>query len=196
MVQLVAYGERVKRECKSLTECLDASRRTFLGVFASFVVLSEVWITGLHCDHGRMDDGWWRDESRLARVDASGELALCDDGPGTFLGDDLEVVRATSVCDVDGRCGPVSEDDGPLLLSHRDVLGVVVPVVVEGIELSLKLVGDGEDEGVVGGRVKVSGAEKGEGFSFEEILDLAPDERSDGCLLGHCVLVRKEVECL
>ena len=43
----------------------------------------------------------------------------------------------------------MAEDDGPLLLSHGDVLGVVVPVIAEGIELSLKFLGDGRDEGVV-----------------------------------------------
>ena len=43
--------------------------------------------------------------------------------------------------EVDGRSGPVSEDDGPLFLSHGRVLGVVVPVIAE---LSLEFVGDGE----------------------------------------------------
>ena len=80
-------------------------------------------------------------------------LALGDEGVGAFVGDDLKVVRATGVGDVDGRCGPVSEDNGPLLLSHGDVLGVVVPVIAKYVELSLEFVGDGEDEGVVGGRV-------------------------------------------
>ncbi len=47
----------------------------------------------------------------------------------------------------------MAEDDGPLFLSHGDVLGVVVPVIAEVVELSLKFVGDGEEEGVVGGRV-------------------------------------------
>ncbi len=44
----------------------------------------------------------------------------------------------------------MAEDDGPLFLSHGDVLGVVVPVIAEGVELSLEFVGDGRDEGIVG----------------------------------------------
>ena len=61
---------------------------------------------------------------------------------GAFVGDDLEVVRSTGVEEVDGRGGPVKEDDGPLFLSHGDVLGVVVPVIAENVELSLKFMGD------------------------------------------------------
>ena len=45
----------------------------------------------------------------------------------------------------------MSEEDGPLFLSHGDVLGVVVPVVAECVELALKFMGDGEYEGVIGG---------------------------------------------
>ncbi len=48
-----------------------------------------------------------------------------------------------------GGVGHVAEDDGPLFLSHGDVLGVVVPVIAKDVELSLEFVGDGEDEGVV-----------------------------------------------
>ena len=44
----------------------------------------------------------------------------------------------------------MSEDDGPLLLSHGDVLCVVVPVITEGVELALKFMGDGRDDGIVG----------------------------------------------
>ncbi len=40
----------------------------------------------------------------------------------------------------------MAEDDGPLFLSHGDVLGVVVPVIAEVVELSLKFMGDGEYE--------------------------------------------------
>jgi len=127
--------------------------KAFLGVFASLVVLSEVWITGLHCDDGRLDWRRRRGEGRLARVDAYGELALSDEVSGALLRDDLEIVRATGVGDIDGWSGPRTKDDGPLFLSHGDVLGVVVPVIAEGVELSLEFVGDGEDEGVVGGRV-------------------------------------------
>ena len=64
----------------------------------------------------------------------------------------------------------MAEDDGPLLLSHGDVLGVVVPGIAECVELSLKFVGDRKDEGIVGGRVKVLGSEEGEGFVAEESL--------------------------
>ena len=35
-------------------------------------------------------------------------------------------------------------------------------------------------------------SEESEDISFEEILDLAPDERSDGCMLGHCVMRREK----
>ena len=194
VVQSVARGASLEGK-EALQKDLDVSGcvlSTFLGVFASFVVLSEVWITGLHCDDGRLDDGWWRDESRLAWKNAGISLALCDEGPGTFLGDDLKVVRSTGVGDVDRGRRPVSEDDGPLFLPHGDVLGVVVPVIAEGMELSLEFVGDGKDEGVVGRRVVVLGTEEGERFSFEEILDFAPDERGDGCIEGHSVMRREK----
>ena len=36
----------------------------------------------------------------------------------TVPADELEVVRATGVKEVDGRGGPVSEDDGALFLTH------------------------------------------------------------------------------
>ena len=165
---------------------------TFLGVFAGLVVLPEVGIARLVWDRWRQDWRRRRGEGRLAWVYAGVSLALSDEVGGALLRDDLKVVGSTGVGEVDGRRRPLAEDDGPLFLSHGDVLGVVVPVIAEGVELSLKFEGDGRDEGVMGGRIKVFGAEKGEGFSFEEILDLAPDERSDGCLVGHCVLVRKE----
>ena len=126
-------------------------------------------------------------------MEASGELALSDEGCGALLWDDLEVVRATGVCDIDGRRRPLAEDDGPLFLSHGDVLGVVVPVIAEGVELSLKFVGDGRDEGIIGiGEEVTSLSEEGESLVAEEIVDLAPDERSDGCGVGHSVMVRKE----
>ena len=124
-----------------------------MGVFAGFVILPETRIAGLLCDDGRVEDGRRRGVGRLGWVDAGISLALSDEGSGAFVGDDLEVEGATGVCEIDGRGGPVSEDDGPLLLSHGDVLGVVVPVIAEGVELSLKFVGDGEEESVVGGRV-------------------------------------------
>ena len=38
----------------------------------------------------------------------------------------------------------MAEDDGPLLLPHGWMLGVVVPVIAELVELSLEFVGDGE----------------------------------------------------
>ena len=70
---------------------------TFLGVFASFVVLSEVGIAWLLHDR-RLWRRWrWRSPSGLARVDASSSLALSDEGSGALVGDDLEVVRATGV---------------------------------------------------------------------------------------------------
>ena len=66
----------------------------------------------------------------------------------------------------------MSEDDDPLFLSHGDVLGVVVPVIAESVELSLKFMGDGRDEGVVVVGEEVLGAEECEGFGPEEIVDL------------------------
>ena len=79
----------------------------------------------------------------------------------------------------------MAEDDGPLFLSHGDVLGVVVPVIAENVELSLKFMGDGEYEGIVGGGCEVLGAEEGFSFGAEEVVELAPDERSDGRSVGH-----------
>ena len=113
--------------------------------------------------------------------------------PGTLLRDDLEVVRATGVGDVDVWHRPSPEGDSPDFLSHGNVLCVVVPVIAEVVELALELVGDKEDEGVIGGRVVV-GAEECAGFSLEDIRDLAPEEWSDGgvvrLLVGHCRMKR------
>ena len=53
-------------------------------------------------------------EGRVARVDASISLALSDEGPGTFIGDDLEVLGATGAGDVDGGRRPMPENDDPL----------------------------------------------------------------------------------
>ena len=69
----------------------------------------------------------------------------------------------------------MSEDDGPLLLSHGGVLGVVVPVIAELVELCLEFVGDGRDDGVVWVWNKVTIAEECEGFVAEEVMDFAPD---------------------
>ena len=80
----------------------------------------------------------------------------------------------------------MSEDDGPLLLSHSDMLGVVVPGIAEGIELSLKFEGDGEYEGIAGGRVMVPGSEESEGLVTEESDDCTPDLWTDGGRVGHC----------
>ncbi len=79
---------------------------TFLGVFARLVVLPEVRIARLLRDDGRQD--WRRQRSKggFAGVDAGGELALSDEGCGALLWDDLEVVRATGVGDIDGWGGP------------------------------------------------------------------------------------------
>ena len=122
VIQLVAYSGRI-----GITEYLDASRRTLLGVFASLVVLSKGWVTRLLCDDGGFYAGWWRDESKLAGVDASMTLALSDEGHGTLVGDDLNVVGATGMGDIDEGRGPLAEDNGPLFLPHGRVLGVVVP---------------------------------------------------------------------
>ena len=148
---------------------------TLLGVFARLVILSEGGIARLLRDDRRLYDGRSRGKGRLAGVDAGLSLALSDESGGAFVGDDLEVEGSTGVEEVDGRGGPVSEDDGPLFLSHGDMLGVVVPGIAKCVELSLKFVGDGEDEGIVGGREIVFGSEEGEGFGLEEGLDFTPD---------------------
>ena len=75
-------------------------------------------------------------------MDADYYLALSDEGSGSFVGDDLEVVGLAGVEEVDGRGGPVSSNEGPLFLPHGRVVGVVVPGIAESVELSLKLVGD------------------------------------------------------
>ena len=129
-------------------------------------------------------------------MDASGELALGDEEGGSFVGDNFEVVRATGVRDVDRRRRPVAEDNGPLLLSHGDVLGVVVPGIAEGIELSLKFVGDGGEERIVGVREARLGAEEGEGLVAEEVVDFAPDPWSDGGCVGHGVVIMQGGKCL
>ena len=69
----------------------------------------------------------------------------------------------------------MAKDDGPLLLSHGDVLSVVVPVIIEVIELSLKFEGNGRDDGVVGVGEEISGAEESVNFGPEEIVDFLPD---------------------
>ena len=69
----------------------------------------------------------------------------------------------------------MSEDDDPLLLSHGDVLGVIVPGIAEVMELTLEFLGDGRDDGVVGVKEEVLGAEESVGFGAEEIVDLSPD---------------------
>ena len=185
----VKKEKRLNRDIDTTSGGVD---KTFLAILASFVVLPEVGVSRHLRELGRLDWGWRRSPGGLGGVYADGTLALGDEGPGTFLRDNLKVVRATGVCDIDRRHGPESEDDGPLLLSHGDVLGVVVPVIAEGIELSLEFVGDGKDEGIVGRRVVVLGTEEGECFSFGEILDFAPDERGDGCIEGHSMMRREK----
>ena len=177
---------------------LDRSRGVLgalLGVFASLVVLSERGVARLVRDDRR--EYWRRRRSigGLAGVDAGGELALGDEVGRALLRDDLEIIGSTGVCEVDGRRGPLSEDDGPLLLSHGDVLGVVVPGIAEVVELSLEFVGDGRDEGVVGVREEVLGAEESEGFVSDDIVDLSPDLWSDGGCVGHSVVAKEEFEC-
>ena len=73
----------------------------------------------------------------------------------------------------------MSEDDGPLFLSHGEVVGVVVPVIAENVELSLEFVGDGRDEGIVGILEEVFGTSECECFVAEEAVDFTPDLGSD-----------------
>ena len=164
-----------------------------LAELAGFVVLTKTGVARLLWKHRRLYDRRWRSVGGFAGVDAGISLALSDEGSGALLWDDLEVVGATGVCEIDGRRGPLAEDDGPLLLSHGDVLGVVVPVIAEGVDLSLKFVGDGRDEGIIGIVEEVTSlSEEGESLVAEEMVDLAPDKRSDGSGVGHSVTVRKE----
>ena len=60
------------------------------------------------------------------------------------------------------------------------------------MELSLKFVGDGEDEGIVGGREEFVGAEKGASLGVEEFSDFAPDLWGDGWWVGHVCWVGGE----
>ena len=182
VVQLVAYGGSVNSLQGSIASNLGTTRgvqSTLLGVFACLVILSEVWVAGLLWDHRGLYWRRWRSVGGFGGVDAGSTLALGDEGCGAFVGDDLEVVWATGVEEVDGRRGPVSEDDGPLFLSHGDVLGVVVPIIAEGVELALKFVGDGRDDGVVGVLEEVLGSSECEGFGPEDIVDLSHDKWSD-----------------
>jgi hypothetical protein len=105
-----------------------------------------------------------RGVSRLPWVYAGGSLALSDEVSRALLRDDLEVIGSTGVKEIDGRFGPLLEDDGPLLLSHGDVLGVFVPRIAECVELSLEFSGDGRDEGVVGVGEVMAIAEESVGF--------------------------------
>ena len=79
----------------------------------------------------------------------------------------------------------MAEDDGPLFLSHGDVLGVVVPVIAENVELCLEFVGDGRDDGVVWVWDEVTITEECECFVAEEVMDFAPDLWGDGRWVGH-----------
>jgi hypothetical protein len=71
---------------------------TFLGVFACFVILSERGIAGLLWRRWRRwRRRWRRSPSGFAGVYTGLSLALSDEVSGAFVGDDLEVVRATGV---------------------------------------------------------------------------------------------------
>ena len=69
----------------------------------------------------------------------------------------------------------MAEDDDPLFLSHGDVLCVVVPVITEGVELALKFVGDGRDDGIVGILEEVFGTSECVCFVAEEAVDFTPN---------------------
>ncbi|CAK0765233.1 hypothetical protein CVIRNUC_003238 [Coccomyxa viridis] len=76
------------------------------------------------------------------------ELLVGDESNEAVVGDDMEVVRATGVGDIDGWREPMSEDDDPLFLSHGDVSGVVVLVIVDIVVLAMKFGGGGKNEGI------------------------------------------------
>ena len=103
MVRVCGTTRRVWRTTRgeeAFIKCLDARRRTFLGVFASFVVLSEIGIARLLHDRRRWRRWRRRRVCRLARVDAGSSLSLSNEGSGALVGDDLEIVRATGVQEV------------------------------------------------------------------------------------------------
>ena len=70
---------------------------TFLEVFASFVVLSEVGIARLLGDNRREHWRRRRNVRGLAGVDAGYSLALSDECGGAFVGNDLKIVWSTGV---------------------------------------------------------------------------------------------------
>jgi len=78
-----------RRDNLSVARCVQG---TFLGVFASFVVLSEIGIARLLLDRRR-----WRRRSvcRLAGVYAGLSLALGDEVRGALVGNNLKIVRST-----------------------------------------------------------------------------------------------------
>ncbi len=94
-----------------------------------------------------------------------------------------------------GGVGQCRKMTAHCFLSHGDVSGVVVPVKAKVFELALKFVGDGKDEGINEGRVRLVGAEEGASFGEEEVVDFAPDEGSDGGCVGHCVMRRLKLLC-
>ena len=102
---------------ESAVNHLGGARRvqsTLLAILAGHVVPPEVGIVWLLRDDGRLDWMGQRRNGGFAGVDAHGELALSDEMCGGLLWDDLDVVRATGVGDIDGWGRPRMKDDGPL----------------------------------------------------------------------------------
>ena len=56
------------------------------------------------------------------------------------------------------------------------MLGVVVPVETEGVDLALEFVSDGGEDGIVGVSKVIPGAKKSEAFVSEDIVDCTLDE--------------------
>ena len=104
----------------------------------------------------------------------------------------------THMCVLTGHLYQVTPPWVPGMGDASDHLPVTLH---EGIELSLKFEGDGEYEGIVGGRVMVPGSEESEGLVTERVKTVRlicgsrSDLRSDGGCAGHSVVGKEGMEC-
>ena len=63
-------------------------------------------------------------------------------------------------------------------------------------ELLLDIMGEGDEVGIEEGGEVCRGAEDGASLVSEDILDFATDERGDGGIVGHCMVIRIKWGCL